>query len=193
MKEISYKWNIENLDSLFHIKSYDNIIEDKFQVEESSGCEGIKNGFYGKTHTEETKQKISNKIKNLCKNDENFIRSRANIGEKNGMYGSARYGSLNPMWGKTHSEETKDKQRQKRKEWYKNNENGNKGKKISDTRKKEISKRNSKKYKLISPEGEVIDIVNLTQFAKDNNLSIGCLQQVVSGRNKAHRGWKKYV
>lgn len=37
-----------------------------------------------------------------------------------------------------------------------------------------------------------IKIKNLTKFVKDDKLSIGCLEQVVSGRNKSHRGWKKY-
>ena len=53
--------------------------------------------------------------------------------------------------------------------------------------------KNSKQYKLVSPEGQVVDVKNLTQFAKDNDLSIGSLQQVVAGRNKTHKGWKKYA
>jgi hypothetical protein len=55
--------------------------------------------------------------------------------------------------------------------------------------KKSIIRKNSKKYKLISPEGMIIEIKNLTQFAKENNLNIGCLQHVVAGRNKSHKGW----
>lgn len=192
-KIISYEWDTKNLNDLFNIKSNTNTISEKFEAESFSGCEGINNGFYGKRHTQETKQKISDEIKNLCKNNEDFISSRINIGEKNGMYGSARYGSLNPMWNKKHSETTKHKQSEKRKEWHKNNENGNKGKRLSDERKKQISEKNSKRYELISPDGNIIEIFNLTQFAKDNNLSIGCLQQVVAGRNKSHKGWKKYV
>ena len=46
------------------------------------------------------------------------------------------------------------------------------------------------KYKLISPKGEIVEIKNLTKFAKENNLSIGCLQHVVNERNKSHKGWK---
>ena len=57
---------------------------------------------------------------------------------------------------------------------------------------RKISEKNSKEYTLLNPNNEIIKIKNLTKFAKDNGLSIGCLEQVVSGRNKSHRGWKKY-
>ena len=94
------------------------------------------------------------------------------------------------MWKKTHSEEKKLKKSNKRKEWFKNNENPMKGKKLSKKQKEQISERNSKEYTLINPNGEMVKIKNLTKFARDNNLSIGCLEQLVAGRNKTHRGWK---
>ena len=56
--------------------------------------------------------------------------------------------------------------------------------------KKALSEKNSKEYKLISPEGKIVKIKNLTKFAADNNLNINCLQHVVAGRNKSHKGWK---
>jgi hypothetical protein len=108
------------------------------------------------------------------------------------MYGSARFGKLNPMYGKTHNEETRKKMSENIKKYYENNPNPNLGKKLSDEQKRCISEKNSKEFKLINPEGEIIHIKNLTKFAKENNLSIGCLQHVVSGRNKNHKGWKKY-
>lgn len=54
---------------------------------EGSGLCGEANGFYGKHHSEETKQKIGEKSK-----------------ERN-------QGELNPFYGKHHSEETKQKMR----------------------------------------------------------------------------------
>jgi hypothetical protein len=58
---------------------------------EGSGLCGEANGFYGKHHTEETKQKIGEKSK-----------------ERN-------QGELNPFYGKHHSEETKQKMRGRKK------------------------------------------------------------------------------
>lgn len=191
MKEINYKFNTKNLNKIFKING-EKIIEETFIVDISSGCSGEKNGFYGKTHTQETKKIISNEIINLCKTDNDFKNSRRSFGEKNGMYESARFGRLNPMYGKEHSKETKKKISENIKKFYETNPSPNKGKKLSDEIKRKISEKNSKEYTLLNPNNEIIKIKNLTKFAKDNGLSIGCLEQVVSGRNKSHRGWKKY-
>ena len=48
--------------------------------------------------------------------------------------------------------------------------NGFFGKSHTEAHKKKISEKNSKEYKLISPKGEIIEIKNLTKFAKENNL-----------------------
>ena len=56
---------------------------------------GAKNGFYGKKHTEESKQKMSESLKGL------------NVGENNTAYG--KYGKDSPRYGKKHSEESKRK------------------------------------------------------------------------------------
>ena len=191
MKEINYKLNTKKLNEIFNISGYE-VIEETFIVDTDSGCNGENNGFYGKMHSEETKKIISNKIKNLYKTDNDFKNSRRNFGEKNGMYGSARFGELSPMYGKKHSEETKKKMSEIKKKYYQTNPSPNKGKKLSDEMKKNLSEKNSKEYTLLSPNNDIIKIKNLTKFAKDNELSIGCLVQVVSGRNKSHRGWRKY-
>ena len=186
MKKI-IKFNTKKLNDLFNINRPPEILYEEYEA--CSGYEGELNPFYGKKHTEETKEKLRQITIELCK-DESFRMSRANYKDKNGMYGSARFGELNPMWGKNHSEEAKMKQSEKRKEWFKNNESPLKGKPCLESTKKALSEKNSKKYKLISPEGKIVEIKNLTKFAKENNLSIGCLNHVVSGRNKSHKGWK---
>ena len=193
MKEIYIKFNARKLNEIFNIGGK-QILEGfiTLDYDNSCNCSGYNNGFYGKKHTEETKKRISERVKYLDRTDEEFRNSRKNYGEKNGMYDSSRFGELNPMYGKCHTEETKKKISENIKKYYKNNPSPNKGRKISDEVKKQISERNSKKYKLISPNGELTEIKNLTKFAKDNDLSIGCLGQVVAGRNKSHRGWKKY-
>jgi hypothetical protein len=186
MKKI-IKFNTNKLNQLFNISSDGEIIYEEY--EGVSGYEANLNPFHGKRHTEETKEKLR-KITLELYEDNDFKMSRANYGEKNGMYKSARVGKLNPMWGKTHSVETKRKQSQKRKEWFKNNESPLKERPCLESTKQKLSEKNSKEYKLISPEGKSIEIKNLTKFAKENSLNIGCLRQVIAGRNKSHRGWK---
>jgi len=181
-------FNTGSLNKTFNLDNPGIDIYEEYEVF-SKGFDGELNPFYGRKHSEKTKQILREKTLKLCE-DIDFRMSRANYGEKNGMYRSARFGDLNPMWGKTHSEETKKKQSEKRKEWFKYNESPNKGKPCLEETKQKLSEKNSKEYKLISPEGKIIEIKNLTKFAKENNLSVGCLHQVVSGRNKSHKGWK---
>jgi len=188
MKKISYKFNTKKLSEHFGISDI-GIITDEFIGK--SGCEGILNGFYGKTHSEVTKEIIKNHTLKLCK-DKKFLNLRRNFGKSNGMYNSKRFGNLNPMYGKTHSEETKKKQSEKRKEWFKNNESILKGKPCLESTKKALSEKNSKEYELISPEGKMILIKNLAKFCKENNLNENCIRHVIAGRNKSHKGWKKY-
>lgn len=78
---------------------------------------GENNGFYGKTHSEETKQKMSEKAK---------IHS---IGENNGMY------------GKTHSQETKDKISEKAKIHSAGENNGFYGKNHSEETRQKMSEK----------------------------------------------------
>lgn len=133
-------------------------------------------GVSGLIHSQETKDKIR----------------KSNKGKKNGMSGSCRFKESNPMWGKKHTENTKKIQSEKRKKWFETNKSYLKGKPCPERTKQILSEKNSKEYILISPNNEVLKIKNLTKFARENNLSINCLVQVVSGRNKSHKGWKKY-
>lgn len=188
MKEISFKFNTDRLCELFNIE-YMGVIEGKTLVETESSCAGEKNGFYGKTHTEETKDIISEKIKFLCENNSTFANSRKNFGSKNGMYQSNRFAELNPMYGKTHSKQTKQKISEAAKERYKNNPHPRLGNKLSEEQKSKIAEKNSKEYELISPAGNLVKIKNLEKFARENNLSVNCLRHVLSGRNKSHKGW----
>lgn len=73
---------------------------------------GEKNNFYGRKHSEESKEKIRNKKKNIPSKTKGIPLSEetkrklreANSGEKSGMYGKP-----SPMRGRKHSEETKAK------------------------------------------------------------------------------------
>jgi len=88
---------------------------------------GENNGFYGKTHTEESKKKQSESKKGVNHSGENNPMygkkhtdetrqqiSDAGKGKNNSMYGTKRIGENNPMYGKSnkwgkHSPETKKK------------------------------------------------------------------------------------
>lgn len=67
-----------------------------------------------------------------------------------------------PMFGKHHSENTRNKLRDAA----------------------------AKEYKLVSPTGDVLVIKNLKQFCENNNLKVDSMRQVISGRAKSNLGWK---
>jgi hypothetical protein len=73
------------------------------------------NPYYGKTHTSEIKKRMSDSTKqyynNLTPEQRKII--HGNNGSLNGMHGTSRTGEQNPMYGKRHTEETKDKIRKK--------------------------------------------------------------------------------
>lgn len=68
------------------------------------------NGMYGKHHTKEALQKISESSKKLWQNQEyRRMQSERMSGEKNYFYNVHMYGELNPRYGKHCTEETKEK------------------------------------------------------------------------------------
>lgn len=112
------KWDCTEFNKIFDV---DGPKEMEIEIDAKSSAAGKLNGFYGKTHTDETKEILRQKTLKLCENEE-FRMSRANYGEKNGMFGSHRCGAENPMFGKKHSEETKRKISEKAKLRHKKNE-----------------------------------------------------------------------
>ena len=48
-------------------------------------------------------------------------------------------------------------------------------------------------YQMVNPEGVTITITNIKKFCKDNGLCITNMYNVMSGKAKSHKGWKKYV
>ena len=169
MKTKTIKFNCAKVNDLFEVVDGMEFIY--VEVSGESGCDGIKNSFYGKTHTEETKQLLRESTLTLCK-DENFRMSRANFGEKNGMYDSKRFGELNPMYGKQQTKEAKDKIREKAILRYQNGyKNPNIGVKLTDQRKKQIADKNSKTFILKDPHGNVISIKNIEEYSRINDLN----------------------
>jgi hypothetical protein len=48
----------------------------------------------------------------------------------------------------------------------------------------------SKGFRLISPQEEIHEGLNLRQFCRDNDLSNGIMSQVCRGLKPSHKGWK---
>lgn len=88
---------------------------------EKFGHPGESNGMYGKTHSPEAIQKIKNRIYTQEDRDRLSIIQKESFknnpqrGERLSFLASQRTGELNSFYGKTHSEETKFKIREKNK------------------------------------------------------------------------------
>jgi hypothetical protein len=66
------------------------------------------------------------------------------------------------------------------------------GKHLNDEHRQKISKGNSRKYKLISPNNEIMDVENMRQFCKENNLHPSAMSRVVGGTQQSHKKWKLF-
>jgi hypothetical protein len=47
-------------------------------------------------------------------------------------------------------------------------------------------------YKLLDPTGQVVEILNLSKFAKENNLDSGSLSRLINNKCNSHKGYRKY-
>lgn len=50
---------------------------------------------------------------------------------------------------------------------------------------------NAKQYSFLSPTGEVVEVFNLSQFCRDNNLGVDYMCMLNKGKLKAYKGWKQ--
>lgn len=135
---------------------------------------GEDNGFYGRHHTEETRRILSEKHK-----------------------------------GKTHTEETKQKMSEKRKGVPKSEEHRRKigeksrGRSPSQkTRQKlrehnlqpEVLKKNieskQKEYIVTTPDGIEIEVLNLSDYCKENDLNRSKMYSVAAGERNHHKNFK---
>jgi len=120
----------------------------------------------GRKHTEETKLKISKAQKNMSEETKHKM-SELRKGIKN-------------MLGKKHSEKTKRKMSENNAKYWL-------GKKLSE---KTILKK-SKSFKLLSPQGQIVEGINISKFCRENNLHVGNMWQVINNKRKSNKGWTK--
>lgn len=52
-------------------------------------------------------------------------------------------------------------------------------------------KANARHFKFIDPNGNYVDVFNLSEFCKENNLNRSCMSAVSLGKRKEHKGWTK--
>lgn len=175
---------VRNLEDILDLaRGSDDFIEIS-DIVGDSGASGQMNSFYGRKHSEHTKKLLSDIMKEKMK-DEEFKNKRIRRGESNGMFNSARFGELNPMFGKKHTEESKQKMRKKRV--------------LSTTRSPRVMTEEMKLHLSeikgstieLKKDGKLVVIKNIKKYAKENNLNPTMLSRVYKGIAKNHRGYTK--
>ena len=127
-------------------------------------------GSSGRILSEKSKLKMSNSHKGKCLSESH----------KKNISNSLKGNSFRK--GIVHTEDTKKKI-----------SNSTKGKKLTEATKQKISESLSKKLSVkktfISPEGEIIDVVNLSRFCKEYKLHPSKMRDVSNGKRNHHKGW----
>ena len=139
--------------------------------------------------SEETKQKIKEKRALQKFTDETKLKiSKALTGKKRPpeVIEKIKKGRT----GIKHTEEAKQKIKEKRANQVFTEETR---KKLSDLHKGKSKPHFWKKFKIISPDGNIVEGVNLTKFCIENNLNYSCIRRVLCGKQKQHKGWTKQM
>jgi group I intron endonuclease len=50
----------------------------------------------------------------------------------------------------------------------------------------------SKRHTFVSPDGEVVEIFNISKFCREHNLQQSCMSEVSNGNRNFHKGWRNY-
>ena len=137
--------------------------------------EGENHPWWGRKHTQETKDKISK--------------------TKKEQYAT---GKVKKRTGFKHTEEAKEKNRQKHlgvkrsPEAIEKTRQGNLGKKQTEFQKQRAREANQKKWLIIRPDGTEEIIINLNQYCRDKGLSSSNMIAVASGKQKQHKGYRVF-
>lgn len=117
-------------------------------------------------------------------------KAKARTGNLNFWYGKTRSGAENPMHGRTHGEETRNRMSESAKTTYANGRiNPMKGRAKTVAQNTAVKTANSRKFFFVDPSGACVEVVNLAEFCKLNGLNETCMRHVSKGRNKSHKGW----
>ena len=136
--------------------------------------QGENHHMYGKTHTEEARNKMSNANKGKKRSEESINKQRRTF---IGKY----CGENHPMYGKHHNEETKRKISE-----------SNKGKKHSEYTKLLMSKNSPKKRNVIQYTLEMVEVCrysSLTEAANNTGSLTSHISNCCRGKLKYHNGF----
>lgn len=153
----------------FYIKNYKTLKEKGgYNLSPTGGL-----GVWGGEHSEECKK----------------IMSENNSGEKNPMYGSARFGEKNPFYGKTHTEEAKQKMSEGRKKYIGENASFY-GKTHTDETKEKIRKSNTGKKQSDETKEKKRKSSTGKKHSEESKQKMSDIQQNMSDEAKAIKSKK---
>lgn len=154
------------------IEKYGNDDGKKLYDDRSLTLSKSQRGIIKPPITEETRMKLIQSHTGKIQSQQTIEKRRLSmIGKNLGRVASeecrkkmslTRLGMPSPMRGKFHSEKSKMKMKQSR----------------------------MKQYSLLSPINELVNIICLKDFCKNNNLNYGNMNSVANGHRKSHRGWR---
>jgi hypothetical protein len=129
--------------------------------------------WWGRKHTQETKDKISEKNKNNYKTGKLKARKGFNLTEE------TKQKISKSKTGKKMPPEAIEKTRQ-----------ANIGRPQTEYQKQKAREANQKKWLIIKPDGTKEIIINLRQYCLECDLDPSNMMHVASGRQKQHKGYK---
>lgn len=137
--------------------------------------EGEHHPWWGRKHTEESKQKISKTKKDKISKGLIKVRRGFNLTEEQ----KEKISKANK--GRKRSKEAIEKTRL-----------ANLGKSQTEFQKQKAREANQKHWKVITPEGIEEIITNLRQYSLERGLDPGNMMHVARGRQKQHKGYKVF-
>ncbi len=155
------------------VDRYNSLTED--ERKEIYGSPGELNGMYGRNHSEESRKKMSNVLKEIYKTQEVVNKGKKleeiitterakEVREHLSKLASERTGEKNHFYGKRHSEESR--------------------KKMSESRR---GKKQPKQYKPVMINGKEYE--SLTSAAKACNITIGAMHNRIKSKNPLYSGY----
>lgn len=145
----------------------------------TDGGEGATGRKY--LHTEKTKQKLS--LSKLGDKNPNFNKFTESMQYNLKPFKS---GKANPMFGKIYTKEEKHKL-----SILNSGINSSRfGKKNTIEHNNKIAEKLSKKYIFVNPNGDLIEITNLSKFCRENGLTQSLMSAVSNGYRNHHKNWK---
>lgn len=67
------------------------------------------------------------------------------------------------------------------------------GKHHKESTKDILSRVRSKEYRVLDPNGKIIEVTNMKNFCEENMLEPAAMSRVTRGKQYSHKGWKAYL